>query len=164
MKKYRNLILVLLVMAASLSSCLKGEIPAPTVAGVKFYLIDENNQYQEVTNPQSGVKYTIGVDSNADIVVIWPGGERETMKKAGTAVDSTDINGNVVLKKSNHYSDWGLLRARGLKTSLNNEIGWSTLYQYPESGSFTLTVIATNHGYDSNDYDQRIFPFDVSIN
>lgn len=150
-------------MTATFTSCLKGDIPAPDVASVKFYLVDENNQYQEVTNPQSGVKYTVAVESNADMITIWPGGERETMKKAGTAVDSTDINGNVVLAKSNHYGDWGLLRARGLKTNLNEEIGWSTLYKYPESGTFTLTVIATNHGYDSNDYDQRIFPFEVKI-
>jgi hypothetical protein len=163
MKKYRNLIIVLLVVAATFTSCLKGEFPSPEVNGVKFYLVDENNKYQEVTNPQSGVKYTIGVDSNADIIVIWPGGQRETMKKAGTATDSTDINGNVVLKKSNHYSDWGLLRAQGLKTNLNEEIGWAALYSYPESGAFTLTVIGTNHGYSSNDYDQRTFPFQVSI-
>ena len=163
MKKFRNLIIGLLAVAATLTSCLKGEIPSPKVNSVKFYLIDENNKYQEVTNPQSGVKYTIGVDSNADIIVIWPGGERETMKKAGTAIDSTDINGNVVLKKSNHYSDWGLLRAQGLKTNLNEEIGWAALYSYPEAGTFTLTVIGTNHGYDSNDYDQQIFPFDVKI-
>ena len=163
MKQYRNLIIGLLVVAATFTSCLKGEIPSPKVNSVKFYLIDENNKYQEVTNPQSGVRYTIGVDSNADIIVIWPGGERETMKKAGTATDSTDINGNVVLKKSNHYSDWGLLRAQGLKTNLNEEIGWAALYSYPQAGTFTLTVIGTNHGYDSNDYDQQVFPFEVKI-
>lgn len=163
MKQYRNLIIVMLVVAATFTSCLKGDFPPPEVNGVKFYLVDENNKYQEVTNPQSGVKYTIGVESNADIIVIWPGGERETMKKAGTATDSTDINGNVVLKKSNHYSDWGLLRAQGLKTNLNEEIGWAALYSYPEPGNFTLTVIGTNHGYDSNEYDQQIFPFEVKI-
>lgn len=163
MKKFKNLIIILLLFSATFTSCLKGDIPSPEVNGVKFYLVDENNKYQEVTNPKSGIKYTIGVDSNADIIVIWPGGERETYKKAGTAIDSTDINGNVVLKKSNHYSDWGLLRAQGLKTNLNEEIGWAALYSYPKPGTYNLTVIGTNHGYDSNDYDQQIFPFEVKI-
>lgn len=163
MKKIKNSSLVLLLLSVAFVSCLKEEIGAPVVESVTFYTIDENNKYQEVTNPQSGVTYTVAVESSADVVVIWPAGERETMKKAGTATDSTDINGNVVLAKSNYYSDYGLLRAQGLKTNLSNEIGWATLYKYPAAGTFPLTVIATNHGYDSYDYDQRVFPFEVKI-
>ncbi|KJF43520.1 hypothetical protein [Draconibacterium sediminis] len=163
MKKFKNIALVVSLLSVTLVSCLKEEIASPVVESVKFYTIDENNKYNEVTNPQSGVTYTIGVDSNADLVVIWPGGERVTMKKSGTDIDSTDINGNVVLAKSNYYSDYGLLRAKGLKTNLNDQIGWAALYKYPEAGTFDLTVIATNHGYDSYDYDQQVFPFQVNI-
>lgn len=163
MKKIRNISVALLLSSLALVSCLKEEIGAPVVEGVKFYTVNENNKYTEVTNPTSGVTYTVGVASSADIVVIWPGGERATIKKYGTATDSTDINGNVVLAKSNHYSDYGLLRAKGLKTNLNDQIGWAALYKYPEPGTFNLTVIATNHGYDSSDYDQRSFPFEVTI-
>lgn len=163
MKKFKNITLALVFLSVAFVSCLKEEIGSPVVEGVKFYTIDENNKYQEVTNPQSGTTYTVAVDSEADIIVIWPGGERETMKKAGTVADSTDINGNVVLAKSNYYSDYGLLRAKGLKTNLNKEIGWAALYKYPQAGTFNLTVIATNHGYDSSDYDQRVFPFEVNI-
>lgn len=144
-------------------SCLKENIPAPTVDSVKFYTINEDKEYEEVTSPKAGVTYTVAVDSNADIIVIWPGGERVTMKKVGTETDSIDINGNQVLQKSNHYSDYGLLRAQGMKTNLNAQIGWSALYKYPNSGTFTLTVIATNHGYDSFDFDQRVFPFEVTL-
>lgn len=163
MKKFRNITLVLFLLSMVFVSCLKEEFPAPEVNGVKFYKLNASNQYEEVTTPLKGVTYTIGVDSNADIIVIWPGGERVTMKKKGTAIDSTDINGNVVLSKSNHYSDYGLLRAQGLKTNLNKEIGWAALYKYPSAGPFTLTVIATNHGYDSADYDQRVFSYPVNI-
>lgn len=163
MKQFRNITMVLLLFSAVFVSCLKDEIGAPVVEGVTFYTLNENNKYEEVINPKSGTTYTVAVASTADIVVIWPGGERATMKKYGTATDSTDINGNVVLEKSNYYSDYGLLRAQGLKTNLNSEIGWATLYKYPESGTFPLTVIATNHGYDSADYDQRVFPFEVKI-
>jgi hypothetical protein len=163
MKQFRNIIMILLLLSAAFVSCLKEDFPAPEVNGVKFYTLDENNVYQEVTNPKSGVTYTVAIESTADIIVIWPGGERQTMKKAGTAVDSTDINGNVVLAKSNFFSDYGLLRAKGLKTNLNSEIGWAALYKYPEPGTYSLTVVATNHGYDSSDYDQQYFPFEVSI-
>ncbi len=163
MKQFRNITVALLLLSAAFVSCLKEEIGAPVVEGVKFYTLNENNKYEEVTNPKSGVTYTIGVASSADIVVIWPGGERQTMKKYGTATDSTDINGNVVLAKSNYYSDYGLLRAKGLKTNLNDEIGWAALYKYPQAGTFDLTVVATNHGYDSYDYDQRVFPYQVNI-
>ena len=163
MKQFRNITLVLLLLSVAFVSCLKEEINSPVVEGVKFYVFNDENKYEEVANPKSGVYYTLGVASTADVIVIWPGGERQTMKKVGTAIDSTDINGNAVLEISNYYSDYGLLRAKGLKTSLNSEIGWSTLYKYPESGNFTLTVIATNHGYDSSDYDQRSFPFEVKI-
>ena len=163
MKQFRNIIMVLLLLSAAFVSCLKEDFPAPEVNGVKFYTLDENNVYQEVTNPKSGVTYTMAVESTADIIVIWPGGERQTMKMEGTATDSIDINGNVVLAKSNFFSDYGLLRAKGLKTNLNKEIGWAALYKYPESGTFMLTVIATNHGYDSAEYDQRNFPFEVTL-
>jgi hypothetical protein len=156
-------LILLLFLSVAFVSCLKEDFPSPEVKGVKLYTLDSENKYQEVTNPKKGVIYTVAVESNADIIVIWPGGERQTMKKKGTAIDSTDINGNVVLAKSNYYSDYGLLRAQGLKTNLNEKIGWAALYKYPEAGTFTLTVIATNHGYDSADYDQRVFNFDVNI-
>lgn len=163
MKQFRNISVALLLLSVAFVSCLKEEIPAPTVEGVKFYTLNENKEYDEVPNPKSGVTYTVAVKSTADIIVIWPGGERNTMKKAGTAIDSTDINGNVVLAKSNYYSDYGLLRAKGMKTNLNEELGWAALYKYPEAGTFELTVIATNHGYDSADYDQQVFTFPIAI-
>lgn len=163
MKQFRNISMVLLLFATVFVSCLKDEIPAPTVKGVKFYILNEKSKYEEVTNPRSGVNYAVAVESNADIIVLWPGAERIVMKMADNVTDSIDINGNQVLVKSNYYSDYGLLRAQGLKTALNDEIGWNALYKYPEPGTFVMTVVATNHGYDSADYDQRTFKFEIKI-
>ncbi len=155
--------MILLLFSVVFVSCLKEDIPTPKVNGVKFYILNEKSKYEEVTNPVSGVRYTVAVDSDADIIVFWPGSEREVMKMVDNVTDSIDINGNQVLTKSNYYSDYGLLRAKGIKTSLNEEIGWNALYTYPESGTFTMTVVATNHGYDSYEFDQRTFPFDITI-
>ena len=162
MKQYR-IIALLLLLTTVFVSCLKEEIEAPVVHSVKFYTLNQNKEYEEVTNPQKGVTYSIAVESNADVVVIWPGGERQVMKMIDNVTDSIDINGNQVLIKSNYYSDYGLLHAQGLKTNLNSTIGWAALYKYPTAGTFNLTVIATNHGYDSADFDQRVFPFEVTI-
>jgi len=163
MKQFKNILLVLILLSGTLVSCLKEEVDSPKVESVKFYTIDEDNKYQEVTDPQNGVQYTVAVKSNADIIVIWPGGEYETTKKFGTATDSIDINGNTVLTKSNCYKDYGMLHAQGLKTSLNQELGWVALYTYPEAGTFTATIISTIHGYDSVDYNQKIFNYEEVI-
>jgi hypothetical protein len=162
MKKYNHIFYLMFALSFLFVSCLKEEIPAPRVNGITFYLLNEDNKYDEVPAPVAGIRYAIGVDSEADIVSVWPGGIRQTIKNvAGT--DSTDINGNVVLKTSDHYIDYGLLNARGLTTSLHDEIGWNASYRYTAPGNYKITIVATNHGYDSNSYDQRIFEFDVTI-
>ena len=124
MKKYNHIFYLMFVLSFLFVSCLKEEIPSPTVNGITFYILNEENKYVEVPAPVAGTRYTIGVNSEADIVSIWPGGKRETIKNVAGA-DSTDINGNVVLKTSDHYIDYGLLNARGLTTSLHDEIGWN---------------------------------------
>ncbi len=163
MKLIKYIAIPLLILSTIISSCDNNKIPSPEVESVKFYTLNASNEYEEVSNPKKGVTYTIGIKSNADIVVIWPGGERVTVKKKGTQNDSTDINGNVVLSKSNYYSDYGLLKAQGMKTSLNSKIGWTALYKYPTAGEVTLNVIATNHGYDSYEFDQKVFPYIFTI-
>lgn len=162
MKKLNNIFYLMFALSFLFVSCLKEEIPSPTVNGITFYLLNEDNKYVEVPAPVAGIRYAIGVDSEADIVSVWPGGIRQTIKNVAGA-DSTDINGNVVLKTSDHYIDYGLLNARGLTTSLHDEIGWNAAYKYSAPGTYKITIVATNHGYDSNSYDQRIFEFDVTI-
>lgn len=162
MKKYNYIFHLMFALSFLFVSCLKEDIPSPTVNGITFYLLNEDNKYVEVPAPVAGTRYAIGVDSEADIVSVWPGGKRETIKNAA-GTDSTDINGNVVIKTSDHYLDYGLLNARGLTTSLHDEIGWNAAYKYSAPGNYKITIVATNHGYDSNSYDQRIFEFDITI-
>ncbi len=162
MKKYNHIFYLMFALSFLFVACLKEDIPSPTVNGITFYLLNEDNKYVEVPTPMAGTRYAIGVDSEADIVSVWPGGIRQTIKNVAGA-DSTDINGNVVLKTSDHYIDYGLLNARGLTTSLHDEIGWNAAYKYSAPGTYKITIVATNHGYDSNSYDQRIFEFDVKI-
>lgn len=162
MKKYSRIVYLFFVPLLLLSSCLKEEIPSPRVEGLTLYFLNDENQYVEVTTPVVGTRYVIGINSDADIVTLWPGGKRQTMKTvAGT--DSVDINGNVILITSDHFSDYGLLNARGLTTSFHDVIGWNAAYTFSSPGKHTIVSVATNHGYDSNVYDQRIFEFEVDI-
>lgn len=162
MKKYSYIIYLLFAPILLLVSCLKEEIPSPTVNDLTLYFLNEDNKYVEVSTPVVGTKYVIGIKSDADIVTIWPGGKRETIKNVG-GTDSIDINGNVLLKTSDHFSDYGLLNARGLTTSFHDEIGWNAAYTFNAPGVYIINSVATNHGYDSNSYDQRVFEFEVTI-
>lgn len=152
-------IIVLLIATATFQSCLKDDnVTNPSVESVKFYTVDANGKFTEVSDLKAGTLYTIGVKTTADICSVWPGGERTVMKKKGTTIDSLDINNNQLLIKSNCYSDYGLLNARGLTTSLNSTIkGWVVAYKYPAAGQFSLTVLVTNHAYDSSSYKQVVF-------
>ncbi|RHJ90207.1 hypothetical protein DW095_13730 [Bacteroides sp. AM07-16] len=164
MKRTAYILMFIFLVGTMMSSCLnEDDVKAPKVHSLKFYTINENKEFIEELNPVSGITYTIGVDTDADICSLWPGGIRQIVKKVGTDIDSTDVNGNVVLSKSDCYKDYGLLKAQGLKTSLNSTIGWTATYQYPQSGEFEFTVVVTNHGYDSPDYKQVAVPFNVKI-
>lgn len=151
--------IALLLVTVAFQSCLKEDnVANPTVESAKFYTVDATGKFTEVTDLKAGTTYTIGVKTTADICSVWPGGERIIMKKKGTAIDSLDINNKVLLTKSNCYTDYGLLNARGLTTSLNSTInGWVVAYKYPTAGTFSLTVLVTNHAYDSSNYNQIVF-------
>ncbi|MCF2489377.1 hypothetical protein [Dyadobacter sp. CY347] len=139
-----------------LTSCLKEDIVAtPGMNGVKFYVADANGKDSLVTQPIKGKSVKIVVDSDADMCSVWPGGTREIMKKKisvnGTFPDSVDMFNHPILVKSDQYSDYGLVGAKGLKTTLSNE-GWYCSYTYPQAGEFNLVVVVTNHGYNTNDF------------
>ena len=164
MKRTAYFLVFVFLTTVLMSSCLnEDDVKNPKVYSLKFYTVNENKEFVEVGEPVKGVTYTIGVETDADICSVWPGGIRQIVKKVGSDVDSTDINGNVVLSKSDCYQDYGLLKAQGLKTSLNSSIGWTTTYQYPQSGDFEFTGVVTNHGYDSPEYKQVVVPFTVKI-
>lgn len=161
MMKMKNIvpkIFLGLFVGLSLASCLKEDIVvAPALKGVKFYITGANGKDSLVPQPVKGKSVKIVVDSDADMCSVWPGGTREIMKKkvspdgGKTFPDSVDMFNHPVLVKSDLYSDYGLVGAKGLKTTLSSE-GWYCTYTYPKAGEFNLVVVVTNHGYNTNNF------------
>ncbi len=151
-----------LMVGSFLSGCLKEDIVAtPGIAGVKYYINSSKGKDSLVTQPVKGKAVKIVVDTDADMCSVWPGGTRVIMKKKKstdggvTFPDSIDMFNHPVLVNSDLYSDYGLIGAKGLKTTLSSE-GWYCTYTYPNTGSFDLVVLVTNHGYDNNEYKQAV--------
>lgn len=163
MKKLIYIITLGVFVSLSLVSCLKEDtLPAPSVSEVQMYMTAKNGKDSLVTQAVKGKVVKFVVITKADICSVWPGGSREVMKKKKsldggiTYPDSIDMYNHPVLKVSDDYADYGLVGARGLKTSQTTG-GWYCTYTYKTSGSFNLSVVVTNHGYDSPDYQQVVF-------
>ncbi|HLT05904.1 MAG TPA: hypothetical protein VK014_00165 [Cyclobacteriaceae bacterium] len=154
MKKIKySTILGLLTPFIFLSCLQEDNVPAPTVSAVKMYMSDIDGNDSLITQPTANKAFRFVVETDADIATVWPGGERRIMKKKNTETDSIDMFGNPVLIVSDYYSDYGLVKARGFKTALG-ETGWYTSYTYKTAGEFDVTIVVTNHGYQSADYKQ----------
>jgi len=163
MKKIIYLIILELAVMVFFVSCLEEDIVRnPVINDIMMYEETEDGDVL-INEIIAGQKIKIVVNSDADVITIWPGGIRNIMKKVNSSADSTDILGNPVLIASDHFSDYGLTKATGLATTLS-EIGWYASYTYPDEGTFTLTVVATNHGYDGPDYRREVKEFSVSVN
>jgi len=157
MKKRINIWFLTLIVALSLFSCLKEDnVSDPEVSDVKMFMEDVNGNDSLITEIHKGAQIKIVAYTNADLVSIWPGGNRIVLKKANSTVDSIDAFDHPVLQVSDHFSDYGLVKAEGLTTTLT-EGGWYASYTYPNSGDFDLTIVATNHGYDSPDLRRKIY-------
>jgi hypothetical protein len=167
MKSIIYLFIAFLFATLTITSCIKEEmVPNPVVDKVEFYMTDINGNDSLITEIFSKKSVKVAVFTDCDIVSVWPGGVRTVMKKKNSAADSLDLVGNPVLIKSDHYSDYGLIGARGLKTTemkSGAKLGWHTTYTYPSAGQFTLTVVATNHGYDSFDLHRTIKEIGVTV-
>src|SRR5690606_4215539 len=137
-------------------SCLEEDIvPTPTVNAVKMYMTDIAGNDSSITQPTVNKAFRFVVETEADIAPVWPGGERRIEKKKNSETDSVDMFGTPVLIVSDYHSDYGLVKARGFKTGLG-ETGWYTSYTYKSAGEFDVTVVVTNHGYQTADYKQVI--------
>lgn len=137
-------------------SCLQEDIvPSPTLDDVKMYMTDLAGNDSLITQPTVNKAFRFVVETDADIATVWPGGERRILKKKNSETDSLDMFGHPVLIVSDYYTDYGLVKARGFKTALG-ELGWYTSYTYKTAGEFDLTIVLTNHGYQSADYKQVI--------
>ena len=167
MKSIIYILIASLSVILTITSCLEEDLVAnPAIDKVEFYMTDVNGNDSLITDIYSAKSIKIAVFTDCDIVSVWPGGVRSVMKKKNSTADSLDLIGNPVLIKSDHYSDYGLIGARGLKTTemkSGEKLGWHTTYKYPSPGQFTLTVVATNHGYDSFDLHRTIKEISVTV-
>ncbi len=140
----------MIVSTLSLSCLKEDNVANPTVSDVQLFVVDEDGNESPISTVKKGQEIKIFVTTNADMVAVWPGGIRETIKKKNNTQDSVDMYGHPMLEVSDNYEDYGLVKARGLNTTLGDS-GWYVFYTYPDAGEFNLTIVATNHGYDGPD-------------
>lgn len=164
MKKIIYFIALGMFASLSLVSCLKEDsVDTPTVNEVKMYMTDKSGKDSLITQPTKGKPMRFVVITRADICSVWPGGDRQIIKKkvsldgGVTYADSIDMFSHPVLKVSDLYLDYGLVGAKGLKTAQNAE-GWYCTYTYKTAGTFDLSIVVTNHGYNGPDYSQVVVP------
>jgi hypothetical protein len=158
MKKLKY-IMIFLIVSLSVSSCLKEDfVPDPSVKSLTMYMLDVNQRDSLVTEISKGITVKFVIETEAEVCSVWPGGVRKIMKKKGTTIDSLDMFQHPVLVNSDCYIDYGLVGARGYKGTQTDE-GWYVSYKYPQSGSFDLTIVLTNHGYQNPDYTQVVIPY-----
>ena len=164
MKRFKSYLVAVLCFPLLLSSCLKEDIvDTPSLKEVKFYMTDVSGDDSLVTELAAGKPVKIVAATDADMCSVWPGGIREIMKKkistdGVTYADSIDMFNHPVLVRSDLYSDYGLVGARGIKTTLSPE-GWYCTYTYPEAGEFDLVLVITNHGYQDYNFKPNVVEY-----
>jgi len=154
----KKIILILgLAFPIFLISCLKEDnVTDPVISDVKMYMTDKGGKDSLITEILKGKKIKIVVYTDANMISIWPGGVRTIMKKKNSTVDSIDMFNNPVLIASDCYTDYGLVKAKGLTTTVT-EGGWYAFYTYAAIGNYDMTIVATNHGYDGPDLRRVIY-------
>jgi hypothetical protein len=157
MKKIIYILILVLTFPLFLASCLKEDnVKDPAVSGTAMFMTDKTGKDSLITEIFKGKKIKIVVYTDANMVAIWPGAVRTIMKKKDGITDSIDMFNHPVLTASNYYSDYGLVKAQGLATTVIAG-GWYAFYTYPAAGSFNLTAVATNHGYDGPDLTRVVY-------
>ena len=157
MKNLKYILMLLLAVPLILISCLKEDnVTDPAINDIQMYMTDQNGKDSLITEIFEDKKIKIVVYTDANMVSIWPGGVRTIMKKKNSTEDSIDMFNHPVLVASDNYSDYGLVKAKGLTTTVT-EGGWYAFYTYANTGNYDLTVVATNHGYDGPDLRRVVY-------
>ncbi|NJK94164.1 MAG: hypothetical protein HC831_00215 [Chloroflexia bacterium] len=140
------------------------EVEAPEIGNITFSQVDASTGAEtpvtEITSKQS---VTIFVESAGNLCTVWPAGDRLTIKsKLNNANDSVDVYNNVVLTRSDDHKDYGLVGAKGRPMSFSTG-GFSLKYTYANPGTYTITIIATKHGFNSTEYKQTLVKKEVVV-
>ncbi len=157
MKNLKYILILLLAVPLGLISCLKEDnVADPVINDIQMFMTDQNGKDSLIAEILEDKKIKIVVYTDANMVSIWPGGVRTIMKKKNSTQDSVDMFNHPVLVASDCYSDYGLVKAKGLTTTVT-EGGWYAFYTYANAGDFDLTIVATNHGYDGPDLRRVVY-------
>jgi len=104
-------------------------------------------------NVPAGTEVHVEVLTKANIASIWPGDF--TYRPWGDTDSVLD---------SRNYEHYGQLGAEGLSmTQIEGGGGYFRRYTWPESGSFDVAVVLTNHGINSPEYKQEVYDFSVQV-
>jgi hypothetical protein len=134
MKKIIYILFLALTFPLFLASCLKeNNVKDPVISDTQMYMTAKDGKDSLINEIFKGKKIKIVVYTDANMVSIWPGGIRTIMKKKNSTADSIDMFNHPVLAASDWYADYGLVKAKGLTTTVTDG-GWYAFYTYPASG------------------------------
>jgi len=155
-----NSLFGIVFVAMLVISCAEYETPAPDLENFTVYELDTDPSGNPIKGDEIGLSgipagetVRLEVTTSSDIAVFWPGDF--SYRPWGTADSLLD---------SRNYEHYGQLGAEGVTTTATDgRTGWFRDYSWPEAGSYTTTVILTNHGTAGPDFEQRIFDFQVTV-
>ena len=142
-------ILLIAVVAIWISSCREKQTDV-VIGEIKVFMDN-----QQVTTGKKGKELQIYIETDAELVRMWPGGRREILQTVkAPKKDSIDIWGNPVLVRSDDYRDYGLWKAAGVAMTVTESdriggSGFECKYTFPNAGSYEIYFLATKYGYDT---------------
>lgn len=168
-KNIINLVLTSCIFFTCVFSACEKETETPSLDKLEIYVkdADGNETLVDLNAVPAGEQLKIVVTSDADKAAIWYGGDCNVVESS-TGGDTTDIWGNPIIASSGSdcYEHWGLLNAVGRDLVPGEEEGVSTwvdeyFYSYNE-GTYTMTIILINDGFDGPDYKQHVEDFVIT--
>ncbi len=140
-------------------SCIEDyDTPTPTLESFGVYELVNNNGIleagSEVTNPVAGTTYRLQAFTQSDIATFWPGDF--TYRPLG-ANDS-------IIDSRNYFLHYGQPGAQGLTTnSIAGRRGWFQDYAWPDSATYDVAIILTNHSPDDENFVQVVFDRQITV-
>ncbi len=162
MKLRNHILLVALVIAIGSWGCTEYEVEVPGLDNFTIYEIDQDAAGNPIRGAEIGLSgipvgetVRLVATTRSDIAVFWPG--YSTTQPYGPSGTNTIID-------SHAYADYGKLGANGITTTaVEGLTGYYLDYSWPDPGTYTCTVVLTNHGITGPDYEQVVVDFDVSV-